>query len=110
MTTLPEEMPQPIKHVVVLMMENRSFDHLLGHLDQGFIAALDPERDSNPRDPHDPNSERVPVFWQERFDDVPADPGHGYRDVMMQLTGRAGPWESPYPLSNEGFVWNFANR
>ncbi len=110
MTTQPEQRRQPIRHVVVLMMENRSFDHLLGHLDQGFIPAVDPERDSNPRDPGDPRSERVPVFWQERFDDVPADPGHGFGDVMMQLTGRAGPWRSPYSLSNEGFVWNFARR
>ena len=99
-----------IEHVVVLMMENRSFDHLLGHLDQGFMPPLDPKRDSNPRDPGDSNSERVPVFWQERYDDVPEDPGHGYDDVMRQITGRAGPWQSPYSRTNEGFLWNFASR
>lgn len=33
-------MAHPIQHVVVLMLENRSFDHLLGALDQR-IAGLE---------------------------------------------------------------------
>ena len=30
----PTAATDPIKHVVVLMMENRSFDHMLGYLQQ----------------------------------------------------------------------------
>lgn len=33
--------PSPIKHIVVLMMENRSFDHLLGYLKQDGWPEVD---------------------------------------------------------------------
>jgi phospholipase C len=33
-------MPTPIKHLVVLMLENRSFDHMLG-----FMKSLNPAID-----------------------------------------------------------------
>ncbi|HZD91401.1 MAG TPA: alkaline phosphatase family protein, partial [Pseudolabrys sp.] len=36
----PNKPDDPIKHVIVLMMENRSFDHMLGGL-SGAIDGLD---------------------------------------------------------------------
>jgi len=103
-------MDERIEHVVVLMFENRSFDHMLGHLDQGHLPALDPTRDFVPLDPADAGSARVPVFWHASYKDITVDPGHGFDDVMRQLTGREQGWTRPYQLTNNGFVWNYAKR
>lgn len=52
----------PIKYIIVLMMENRSFDHFLGHLGQtdkridGVSSSM-----SNPVNASDPNSPLVNV-------------------------------------------------
>lgn len=101
-----------IKHVVVLMLENRSFDHMLGHLDQGILPPL-AETDGQLVDPSDSSSRFIPVEWLEDYSDVTVDPGHGYDDVMRQLTGTNGvngTWSSPYNLKNNGFVWNYKTR
>ena len=52
----------PVKHYVVLMMENRAYDHMLGwfqmsgeHLN-GLTGA-----ESNPWDPSDPSGKRIAV-------------------------------------------------
>jgi len=54
----------PIKHVVLLMQENRSFDHMLG-----WLKVENPEVDGvngtewNPRDPNDPNDPEKYAFF-----------------------------------------------
>ncbi len=68
----------PIKNVIVLMLENRSFDHLLGHL-----GKTDPRIDglngqqSNPLDPTNPNSPKIGVNFHA-VDDGPDDPCHSF--------------------------------
>ena len=63
-----------IKHIIVLMEENRSFDHMLGHLWQ-----VDPRIDglngsqTNPVNPADPNSPRVPITY-DAVDGGPSTP------------------------------------
>jgi len=103
-----------IKHVVVLMLENRSFDHMLGHLNQGFLGPLSPS-DGVPANPANKRSAFVPVKWLNTYADVHVDPGHGYCDVMRQLTGedrcnKTPGWSSPYRPTNDGFVWNYATQ
>src|SRR5579885_1027122 len=57
-----------IEHVVVLMLENRSFDNMLG-----FLKEQNPEIDgltgaeTNPVDPKDPSTGAVPVTRGARF-------------------------------------------
>src|SRR5579872_2962161 len=100
-----------IKHVFVLMLENRSFDHLLGFSNiQGVdavtgqpttIEGLNPERDWN----LDLNGKKVsvssPADWA-----MPHDPGHEFTDVKEQLCGVKG----DYPrIDNSGFVANYTN-
>ena len=102
--------PDRIKHVFVLMMENRSFDHLLGFSNiQGIdaitmqpttIEGLDPANDFN----LDLNGNKVfvssPADWV-----MPHDPGHEFNDVKIQLCGVKG----DYPqIDNSGFVANYA--
>src|SRR6266540_7238815 len=94
------------------MLENRSFDHMLGYLDQGCLPAISP-CDGVPENPSEPSSPFVPIEWLHSYKDVTVDPGHGYADVMRQLTGTngvGGDWSRPYQLKNNGFVWNYATR
>ena len=48
----------PIEHVIVLMLENRSYDHMLGYLPNGHGLT---GKEFNLVDPSDPTSERVLV-------------------------------------------------
>jgi phospholipase C len=97
------------ERVVVLMFENRSFDHLLGYLDH---SGLDPvsEDTTNPDDPGRPADARRPVFPLPGYDDVPVDPAHHFPDVLEQLTGKREGWEIPDDLDNDGFVRNYQRR
>ncbi len=99
-----------IKHVFVLMLENRSFDHLLGFFNfQGVDAAtgqpttlegLDPQRDWN----IGPDGKKVTVIFPADWA-MPHDPGHEFNDVQEQLCGAKG----DYPhIDNSGFVTNYA--
>jgi phospholipase C len=74
----------PIERIAVLMMENRSFDHLLGHLDHGGLQPLGPD-DRNLRDLSDPDDGWCPSFYWPSDKDVEIDPGHGHDDVTRQL-------------------------
>jgi phospholipase C len=103
--------PDRIKHVFVLMLENRSFDHLLGfsHL-QGIdaltgqptaIEGLNLARDWN----LDPSGKQVPVSSPADWS-MPYDPGHEFTDVKIQLCGVKG----DYPqIDNSGFVANYTS-
>lgn len=97
----------PIKHVVVLMMENRSFDHLLGflHKDNPNIDGLTGS-ESNPYSTTDPRSAVQPVN-EYGFDTGPDDPEHGWAATAEQIFGfpvSTGK-EKPTPKMN-GFVQN----
>ena len=69
----------PIEHVIVLMLENRSYDHMLGYLPNGHGLKGD---EFNLVDPSDPASERVQV--SNRADYVSANPGHDFESVEKQ--------------------------
>ena len=92
-----------LKHVVVLMMENRSFDHMLGSL-----RSLDPRIDgltgseSNP----DTTGATVLVSPQAEFQSqLDPDPGHHYPDVDLQLFPGAA--DRSGPPSMQGFIKSY---
>lgn len=84
-----------IDQIVVLMMENRSFDHMLGYLKQDGMPEVEglTEEHGNQHE-----GEFVPVWplHEQAFDLKALDPGHGFKDVKAQLEG-----------GNQGFVKNF---
>src|SRR5665213_435612 len=92
---------QNLKHIVVLMMENRSFDHMLGALKRqnpaidGLIG-----NESNP----DTTGAQVQVQplaeYQSQLD---PDPNHHFAAVNLQIFGdpAQGP---PLPATMQGFV------
>ena len=106
-----------VNHVVVLMLENRSFDHMLGFLysAQGNVSpAGQPYEglagtESNP----DASGQPVPVFRIEpttpnAYFMPGADPGEGYMATNDQLFGNVTAPASPAAPPMQGFVKDFA--
>jgi phospholipase C len=104
-----------IQHFVVLMLENRSFDHVLGALkaqNPAVDGALDNEF-TNHTDPASLSSPAIGTGPAGAFA-MPFDPGHEFEDVQIQLYGRvptaaraAAPRSDPAPMS--GFVYSAEN-
>ena len=113
---MPEAQLATIDHIVVLMLENRSFDHMLG-----FLYA-----DSNNTSPagqpfegltgnesnKDATGNPVTVFKldptkPEAYFAPGADPGEGYSATNLQLFG-VDPAPTPPLATNSGFVTNYA--
>lgn len=104
-----------IDHIVHVMFENRSFDHMLGFL--YHPANRSPRGDpfegltgheSNPDD----RGVHHPVFQIQAGDDHPyfmpgADPGEGYDNTNVQLFSSATPPAKGARPGNQGFVRNF---
>jgi phospholipase C len=92
-----------IKHIVVLMMENRSFDHMLGALKQEDqrINGLSGD-ESNP----DTTNAQIKVQPLARFQgQLDPDPDHHFPGVNRQLYyGTPGP---PAPASMQGFIQDY---
>ena len=99
-----------MNHVVVLMFEKLSYDHMLGLLDHPKLPTVLDEPLPNPIDPAQPGSPAFPAFELDGYEALSADPKHGFPDVMRQLTGHAEPWQPPYQLKNNGFAWNLHAR
>jgi phospholipase C len=107
-----------VEHVVVLMLENRSFDHMLGFLYTG-AGNVSPSgqpyegltgTESNP----DSSGQPVTVFKIEpstpnAYFMPGADPGEGYMATNDQLYGSdSGPASAGKAATNQGFVANYA--
>lgn len=130
----PAALTSKIKHIVVLMMENRSFDNLLGWLYEGKEVPNGQEYEGldwhlwNPLNNIDaegmPFFEKVPIaqngqkiyrYGKEIPNPVDftlpnPDPGEGFADTNHQLYSRyrVGALYPPAPI-NMGFVQNYNN-
>jgi|HubBroStandDraft_6_1064221.scaffolds.fasta_scaffold17464_4 phospholipase C len=96
-----------LKHIVVLMMENRSFDHMLGSLKQKYpkINGLT-GNESNP----DTNGAIVKVQQKAEFQSqLDPDPDHHFPGVDLQIFGGAPP--GPGRAANmQGFVKDYFSQ
>ena len=106
--TLPD-----IQHVFVLMLENRSFDHLLG---SSALTGTDAETGQptklNSLTGAESNLYREKSYAVSNTAGGPmnVDPGHEFPDVVEQLAGPGVtfPQSGPYPLINgSGYVASF---
>ena len=107
-----------VNHVVVLMLENRSLDHMLGFLytSQGNVSPSGMPyegltgTESNP----DPSGNPVTVFQitpatPNAYFMPSANPGEGYKATNFQLYGTtSGPSTTGQPATCQGFVTDFA--
>jgi len=103
-----------IEHVFVLMLENRSYDHLLGFSPiEGADAATGLPTRANALTGSETNT------WSGKTYQVatgapyvmPVDPGHELRDVVAQLAGAGASYNpaGPFPnIDNSGYVANYA--
>ncbi len=75
-----------ISNIIVLMMENRSFDHLLGWLKSDFDSKIEglTEGKTTPRDPNDPSKGNIEIT-RNGYDVSPDDPLHGFDDIAVQM-------------------------
>ncbi len=120
----PRQKRRRIRHVFVLMLENRSLDHMLGFSDiPGTDAATgQPTRldnlVGNPRQNLDPGT-GIPVVTVSPADfalsEADKDPRHEFHDTLEQLAGEEAlypfnPAQQYPPINNSGFVANYRNR
>jgi phospholipase C len=105
-----------IEHVVVLMLENRSFDHMLGFLyaDTGNKSPSGQDFEGLTGDESNPDSNGKPVqvfqitkSMKNAYFMPGSDPGEGYTATNSQLFGNV---DAPTPpvATNQGFVTDFA--
>jgi phospholipase C len=102
---------QNIRHFVVLMMENRSFDHMLGFLRyDGHPHPINglTGTESNPLNPSVPGSPRIAVSPDARpTQDLHVDPDHTLTGTNTQLFGN--PAGTDTGVHNQGFVYSYRN-
>jgi phospholipase C len=103
-----------IQHIVQLMLENRSFDHMLGFLYQGKtgpngvpfegLTGTESNLDAtgSPVSVYQINASSANAYYTPG-----ADPGEGYANTNSQLFG-TGSAPNPPVATNTGFVTNFA--
>jgi len=95
---------QIIQHVFVLMLENRSFDHLFALSGiPGIVAATTANANAYNGSTY--------AFGDGAPVQMPTDPGHEFADVVEQLCGAGTKFQpgQPYPpVDNSGFVANYA--
>jgi phospholipase C len=92
-----------LKHIVVLMMENRSFDHMLGALkaQDGRIDGVTPDL-SNPDNNNNPVAVEPLAEFQGQLD---PDPDHHFPGVDLQIFGGDN---GPNRVANmQGFVKSY---
>lgn len=102
---------EKINHVVVLMLENRSFDHLLGFLGDRFPGQKFEGLSGQESISADPRVDGTELVTVERASTADAyitapDPGHEYEDVCLQLYGE-DQIAAGSPLTNNGFVCSY---
>ncbi|GJN37760.1 hypothetical protein PR202_gb26746 [Eleusine coracana subsp. coracana] len=94
--------PSPIKNVVVLALENRSFDHMLGWTRRLLGLPVDGLTGSE----CNPNSTSTICVSADADLVVPDDPGHSFEDVLEQVFGNlsSSSTSSTTQPSMSGFV------
>src|ERR1022692_3580336 len=103
-----------IEHVFVLMLENRSFDHMLGFSGiTGTDAQTNQPTQVNGLSGNESNTFNGQKYTVARGADyrMPLDPNHEFTDVLHQLCGpnavypKAGAYP---PINDSGFVSSYA--
>jgi len=105
-----------VNSVVVLMLENRSFDHMLGFLYPGNVSPSGQPFDGLTGTESNPGSSGQPVTVFKIEPTTPsayfmpgADPGEGYMATNDQLYGsNNGPASSGQAATCQGYVANYA--
>jgi phospholipase C len=104
-----------LEHVFLLMLENRSFDHMLGLSGiTGTDVVTGAPTTINGLTGTESNSYNGTAYTvnQPAPQQMPVDPGHEFVDTLTQLAGAGATYPSggPYPpINNSGFVADYAS-
>lgn len=107
-----------VDHFIVLMQENRSFDHLLGFMrtPKYLVDGLRGD-ESNLANPNDASSRRYAVTNDADCADPPVDPGHSFNPAaitqMFGLSKEARQkleWFPSTPPASNGYVYDYQQR
>jgi phospholipase C len=101
-----------VQHLIVLMLENRSFDHMFGHLTINQPKVPGDAIDSLKGDEMNIDSKFVivPATDEAKFaGDYRADPGHHFPDVTYQLFEKDSVSSNATPTMG-GFVRNYEQQ
>src|SRR5690349_12468855 len=106
-----------IKHVVVLMLENRSFDHIFGFatapagqtienvVGKNLSNLVDPAKPESATNPKIPAQKSAPFAVHDKDG-----PPHSFNGTNLQLcNSNAGP-SAQHPVKNNGFVRNYRDH
>jgi phospholipase C len=102
-----------IQHVFVLMLENQSFDHMLGFSGlTGTDASTGATTKINGLSGTESNAFHGQTFSVSPGapDRMPADPGHEFSNVLVQLCGQEAsyPFGGAYPaINNSGYIASY---
>src|SRR5258708_20124307 len=78
----------PFEHLVVLMMENRSFDHMLGSLKSDTYPIEGLDINNLPTNVSPDGGAAIPVTFDARtVGDLNPDPAHDFLNVNVQIFG-----------------------
>jgi hypothetical protein len=113
--------PNPIDHVFVLMLENRSFDHMLGFSGitgvdiQGNPAAIDGLDPTIHKNVDPTTNAEVAVAFPADFQlsNIDVGPGHEFENVVTQLCGGGvtyTPGAAYPPIDNSGFIADYVEE
>jgi phospholipase C len=92
----------PINHVFVLMLENRSFDHMFAYSGIPGIRAATPACTNVSQGTSYASAPGAP-------EKMPTDPGHEFLDVLEQLCGPGQMISNGYPtINSSGFAASYA--
>ncbi|OZG71118.1 phosphoesterase [Hahella sp. CCB-MM4] len=114
--TSENNMLDQVDHIVVVMLENRSFDHMLGFLyaDQNNVSPLGHPYEGLTGEESNPDgkgynvkvfkipSDQHPYYWPG------TDPGEGYYNTNSQLFGYYKTPKAGTEATNQGFITDFA--
>jgi phospholipase C len=108
-----------INHFIVLMLENRSFDHLFGFFAPPAGQKIENllsihSAPVNLLDPAKPNSASNPSFEVSQPAPFAVDdkegPSHSFNSVNVQLTNNSRGPSDAVPILNNGFARNYADN
>ncbi|XP_047939300.1 non-specific phospholipase C6-like [Salvia hispanica] len=97
---LPQSQQQqhPIKNIVILVMENRSFDHMIGWMKKSINPSINGVTGNECNSPSSNPSQKICVSSDAHF--IDPDPAHSFDAVSHQIFGSP---PSPFPTMS-GFV------
>ncbi len=98
-----------LKHIVVLMLENRSFDHMVGYMQSPGYQINGIDSAKPPTNPMSPDDATPVAATPDAPDVLSFDAGHSVPDTNLQVYFNISGLPTTGP-TNKGFVYNYSQQ